>query len=468
MTTEPTEECGVFGVWGDPAAAQLCAIGLGALQHRGEHGAGIVSFDEGRARSHRGLGRVEAALPSAAVQGLGGAAAIGHVRYAREANAELNNVQPFVVNDRDGALAIAHNGHLLNGARLRQGLEAKGSLFSTNSDTEVILHLLATSGQSTFTNRLIDALYKVEGAHCLLLLTADKMVVVRDPMGFRPLVIGRRGPAWVVASESCALEQVGADQLREVLPGEVILVDRGGARSLRPWPEAPRRGCTFEHLRLARADSVVFGQGVYGLRRRFGERLAQEQPADVDLVLPVPESGELAALGFAAQSGAPLELGLRRLMEPAPVRPGPRGRSTAPNAGFSVVRSLVQGRRVALVDASLVRGETCRRLVELLREAGAAAVHVRVAAPPVVGPCFYGVDTPPPDALWVNRGAIEGARHFLGADSLAFLSLEGLHAVEGAAAPTLCDACFSLRYPILPQVEPERVQLALFSPAPGA
>lgn len=458
--------CALFGVWGEADAAARCAAGLAALQHRGSGGAGVVSADGGRLWALRGGGRVEAALPERALAGLPGAAAIGQLRAAPIAAGEPALGEPLVVQDRDGPLALTLSGRLLNAARLRQAIEARGGLLATGSDAELILHLLAASTQSTFINRLIEALYKVEGAHCLLMLSADKMVVARDPIGFRPLVLGKRGAAWLVASEGAALEAVGAELVREVLPGEVILIDRSGLRALRPWPEAPRRACAQELLRFARPESHVFGHGVYALRRRLGERLAQEQPAEADLVLGAPGPGEVAALGYAAAAGLRIELGLRRRpLRPLDRGPGPK---TIPARPFSVVRALVAGQRVALVDAGLWRGETGRQLVTALRAAGAVEVHVRVAAPPAIGACLYGVDTPAQAELLSHRAGIDGARLFLGADSLGFLSAEGLHAASGAASPSFCDACLSLRYPLQPQVEPERVQLTLFSAPAGA
>jgi amidophosphoribosyltransferase len=459
------DECGVFGVFGDRDAARLTALGLHALQHRGQEGAGVVASDGQVLRAHRGRGLVHDVFSDAEVARLVGDRAVGHVRYSTAGGDNLRNVQPFVVATRGGQVAIAHNGNLTNAVALRLELEARGSIFASTSDTEVILHLLATSAQGTFVNRLVDALSRVEGAYSLVLLTEDKLVAVRDPWGFRPLVLGQRGDALVVASETCALDLTDARYLREVEPGEMIIVDADGMRSLRPFARRPRRACVFEHIYFARPDSVVFGMSVYETRKQLGRLLAAEQPARADMVCPVPDSGVPGALGYAEASGIPFQLGLLRshYVGRTFIEPLQHLRDSSVKLKLAPVRSLIAGKRLVVVDDSLVRGTTSRKIVAMLRDAGAAEVHLRITAPPTTGACFYGVDTPEPAQLIAHRMGVEDIRAYLGADSLGYLSLEGLRSAEGEGRGGFCEACFSGDYPVEGPAGAGRGQLPLFA-----
>ncbi len=458
------EECGVFGIFGAAEAARLTYLGLHALQHRGQEGAGVACTDGQLIRSHRGQGLVHDVFAGPDLALLRGHAAIGHVRYSTTGEDSLRNVQPFVVRYQRGQVAIAHNGNLTNAARLREESERRGSIFQTSSDTEVILHLLASSQQRTFINSLVEALSQVQGAYSLVLLTADTLVAVRDPHGFRPLVLGRRGEAHVVASETCALDLIEARYQREIEPGEMVIVDAEGLQSLRPFPRRPRRACVFEHIYFARPDSLVFGQGVDRVRQELGRQLAIERPAEADVVVPVPDSGVSGALGYAVQSGIPFQRGLLRshYVGRTFIEPSQQIRDFGVRLKLAPVRSVLEGQRVVVVDDSIVRGTTSRKIVRLLREAGAREVHVRVTAPPTRGSCYYGVDTPSPEELIAHRLDEEGIRAELGADSLGYLSLEALRRVQGEDRGRFCEACFSLDYPVDPRAREEEAQVPLF------
>lgn len=461
---KPREECGVFGIFGAAEAARLTYLGLHALQHRGQEGAGVACTDGQLVRSHRGQGLVHDVFAGPDLALLRGHAAIGHVRYSTTGEDSLRNVQPFVVRYQRGQVAIAHNGNLTNAARLREESERRGSIFQTSSDTEVILHLLASSQQRTFINSLVEALGQVQGAYSLVLLTADTLVAVRDPHGFRPLVLGRRGEAHVVASETCALDLIEARYLREIEPGEMVIVDAEGLQSLRPFPRRPRRACVFEHIYFARPDSLVFGQGVDRVRQELGRQLAIERPAEADVVVPVPDSGVSGALGYAVQSGIPFQRGLLRshYVGRTFIEPSQQIRDFGVRLKLAPVRSVLEGQRVVVVDDSIVRGTTSRKIVRLLRDAGAREVHVRVTAPPTRGSCYYGVDTPSPEELIAHRLDEEGIRAELGADSLGYLSLEALRRVQGEDRGRFCEACFSLDYPVDPRAREEEAQVPLF------
>ncbi|MCK6505494.1 amidophosphoribosyltransferase [Myxococcota bacterium] len=458
------EECGVFGILGDSEAANLAYLGLHALQHRGQEGAGIAATDGSTIRLVRGQGLVGDVFGGPEIAGLRGHAAIGHVRYSTTGEDSLRNVQPFVVRYQRGQLAIAHNGNLTNASLLRDELERRGSIFGTSSDTEVILHLVAASQQTTFINRLVEALSQVEGAYSLVLLTEDTLVAVRDPHGFRPLVLGRRGEAWAVASETCALDLIGAQVVREIEPGEMVIVDRDGVQALRPFPRRPRRACIFEHIYFARPDSEVFGMSVYETRLQLGRLLAREHPVPADVVVPVPDSGVAGALGYAEHSGIPYQRGLLRshYVGRTFIEPSQQIRDFGVKLKLAPVKSVLAGKRVVVVDDSIVRGTTSRKIVRLLREAGAAEVHLRITAPPTRGSCFYGVDTPTSDELIAHRHDVEGIRTWLGADSLGYLSLEALRKAQGRDQGRFCEACFSLDYPVDPRPEDRVQQVQLF------
>lgn len=465
MSSGFRDECGVFGLYGDPEAANLTCLGLHSLQHRGQEGAGIATADGGLIRTHRGLGLVSDVFDAARLRTLSGSLAVGHVRYSTAGEASLRNVQPFTVRCRAGQVSVVHNGNLVNAAGLKAELEERGSIFNTTSDTEVILHLIASSSQATFVNRLVDAIARLTGAYSLVVMTPDTLVAVRDPRGFRPLVLGKLGDAWVVCSESCALTLIGASLVREVEPGEMVIIDKGGLQSLRPFPQQQRRACIFEHIYFARPDSEVFGHSVYGQRSALGRLLAEEHPVEADVVVPVPDSGVPGALGYANQSGIPYHLGLirSRYVGRTFIEPSQQTRDLGVKLKLSPVRSVLVGKRVVVVDDSIIRGTTSRKIVRMIRAAGASEVHLRITAPPTIGGCYYGVDTPSSDELIAHRMATAQICEHLGADSLGYLSMAGLRQVQGADKGRYCEACFSGDYPIAPpQSVDAEPQLDLF------
>lgn len=462
------DECGVCGVWGHPEAANLVYLGLYQLQHRGQEGAGIVSSDGTRLRVVRGRGRVEEVFEDrkALVQ-LVGNRAIGHVRYSTAGGDGAANVQPLMV-QYGGGLAVAHNGNYVNARSMREELEKDGAIFQSTSDTEVLVHLIARSAQTRFLHRVVDALGKVQGAGSVVFLNEDMMVAARDPWGFRPLTLGRHpSGAWVVASETPALDLIGAEVVRDLDPGEVLVVDESGLTSFHPFPKQTHHACIFEYVYFARPDSLLWGEDVYSVRKRCGERLAEEQPAIADLVMPVPDSGLAAALGYARASRIPFEVGLVRnhYVGRSFIEPSQSIRDFGVKLKLNPVAGLMRGKRVVVVDDSLVRGTTCKKIVRMLRHAGAAEVHLRIAAPPTTGPCYYGIDTPTREELVATRMEVPEIGHFVGADSIGYLSLAGLHAAVGDGRSTegrFCDACFSGRYPVLHEDLRRRDQLGLF------
>jgi amidophosphoribosyltransferase len=456
------EECGVMAVVGVANAAELAVLGLHALQHRGQESTGVVSCDErGDFHVHKGLGLVHDVYRGDALSGLAGALAIGHNRYSTAGGLTLENTQPLRVVYRGGPLALAHNGNLTNARALRAGLEESGSIFQTTLDTEIFLHLLALSAGDDLEDALAEAARQVEGAYSLVVLAREKVVALRDPHGFRPLCLGRLGDGYVVASETCALDLVGAEFLREVEPGEMVTLDPQGMRSRRALPPAePRQHCIFEHIYFSRPDSRVFGESVDAVRRRLGRRLAQEHPAAADLVLSVPDSSNSIALGFSEASGLPYELGLIRnhYVGRTFIAPQQAGRDFGVRVKFNPVREILDGRRVVVVDDSIVRGTTSRKLVRLLRRAGAREVHFRVGSPPVTHPCFYGIDTPSRRELIGALKSVDEIRDYLGVDSLGYLSAEGMLACEGSPRD-YCRACFTGAYPVA--VDPSAGKLSL-------
>jgi amidophosphoribosyltransferase len=449
------EECGVFGVWGAPDAAAVVALGLHALQHRGQEAAGITSFDGQGFHSHRALGHVAGNFDSdAVIRRLPGIAAIGHNRYATTGETALRNVQPLYAELAAGGVAVGHNGNISNALTVRRALIRSGSIFQSTSDTEVVIHLIATAQGPTFLDRLIEALKSLEGAYSFVVLTAEGLYGVRDPLGIRPLVIGRLGGAYILASETVALDVVGADFVRQVEPGELVHIDSDGLTSMRPFRPARPRPCIFEHVYFSRPDSVVDGQSVYEVRKRIGAELAREAPAEADLVIPVPDSGVPAALGFAQASGLPFELGIIRshYIGRTFIQPGDGIRNLGVKLKHNANRPLIEGKRLILVDDSIVRGTTSLKIVQMLRDAGAAEVHMRIASPPTTHSCFYGVDTPERAKLLAAQMDVPGMGEFIKADSLAFISIDGLYRALGEtgrddAAPTRCDACFTGDYP---------------------
>jgi len=452
------EECGVFGVYGHPDAAALTALGLHALQHRGQESAGIVAYDGEQFNAHRGPGLVSDNFSSKEVIArLPGAMAIGHVRYATTGEVALRNIQPLFADFEFGGLAICHNGNLTNSYQLRRQLVRRGSLFQSTSDTEVIVHLIATSLKDTVVERLTDALKQVEGAYSLVALSQDSLIGLRDPLGVRPLVLGRLGDAWILSSETCALDIIDAEFVRDVEPGEIVIIGVGGVRSVKPFAEEPKRLCVFEYIYFARPDSVLEGKSVYEARKRIGRELAREAPVDADIVVPVPDSGVPAALGYAAESGLPFELGIIRnhYVGRTFIEPTDQIRHLGVRLKHNANRADLVGKRVILVDDSIVRGTTSTKIVEMVRHAGAREVHMRVSSPPITHPCFYGIATPSRDQLLAARFEVDEIKKFIGVDSLAFLSIDGLYRAMGEPgrnplAPRFCDACFTGDYPIRP------------------
>jgi amidophosphoribosyltransferase len=464
VTTHPfdddhlQEECAVFGIFGTEEASINTALGLHALQHRGQEAAGIVSFDGKTFFAHRGLGHVgeNFGAGSSHIANLVGHVAIGHNRYSTSGNSNaLLEIQPFSSELAFGGFALAHNGNLTNAARLRSSLVETGSLFQSSSDTEIIVHLVARSHQDTVTDRLIDALKQIEGAYSLVCVAKDKLIGVRDPLGVRPLVLGKQGDAYVLASESCALDIVGAEIVRDLDPGEMVVITKAGIKSIKPFPAKQSRFCVFEYIYFARPDSVLEGRGVYHARKAIGAELANESRADADLVVPVPDSGVPAALGYAEAAKIPFELGIIRnhYIGRTFIQPTQQGRNDSVKMKHNANPATVRGKRVVLVDDSIVRGTTSRKIVAMMRAAGAAEVHMRIASPPTTNPCFYGVDTPDKDQLIAAKLDIDAIAKEIGADSLAFISIDGLYRAMGEAGrnpdgPQFCDACFTGDYPI--------------------
>ncbi|XP_059654045.1 amidophosphoribosyltransferase, chloroplastic [Cornus florida] len=457
---KPREECGVVGIYGDPEASRLCYLALHALQHRGQEGAGIVAVHDNVLQSVTGVGLVSEVFNESKLRQLPGDIAIGHVRYSTAGASMLKNVQPFVAGYRFGSVGVAHNGNLVNYQALRATLEENGSIFNTSSDTEVVLHLIAISKARPFFLRIVEACEKLEGAYSMVFLTQDKLVAVRDPFGFRPLVMGRRSNGAVVfASETCALDLIEATYEREVYPGEVLVVDKEGVQSLCLMPHPEPKACIFEHIYFALPNSVVFGRSVYESRHAFGEILATEAPVDCDVVIAVPDSGLVAALGYAAKAGVPFQQGLIRshYVGRTFIEPSQKIRDFGVKLKLSPVRAVLEGKRVVVVDDSIVRGTTSSKIVRLLKEAGAKEVHMRIASPPIIGSCYYGVDTPSSEELISNRMSVEEIREFIGSDSLAFLPFDSLKKLLGKDHPNFCYACFSGKYPVLPTGKVKRV-----------
>jgi amidophosphoribosyltransferase len=461
------DQCGLFGIFGHPEAARLTYLGLYALQHRGQESAGIVSSDGFRLRIEKGMGLVNDVFTDEHVDALTGDRSIGHVRYSTAGDTVAANAQPILIDCHRGPIALAHNGNIVNASLLRQGLEAAGSIFQSTSDTEVILHLYARSHRERLEDAIAASLSKVMGAFSLLFLTRDALVAARDPWGFRPLVIGRLEGAWIAASETCALDLIGAEHVRDVEPGELVVFDRNGLRSFRPFPPEPVRQCVFEHVYFARPDSQVFGRNVLSTRLALGRQLAREAPAEADIVVPVPDSGMGAALGYSQESGLPFQWGLIRnhYVGRTFIQPKQSSRSLGVRVKLNPVRSVLEGKRVVLIDDSIVRGTTSRKIVHMVREAGAKEVHLRISSPPTTGPCYYGIDTPLKSELIASSHSLEEIRQSVGADSLAYLSQEGLlQAVGDGGGDRFCTACFSGRYPVAVS-QAEDWQLKLFEKA---
>lgn len=469
------EECGVFGVYDHPDAAALTALGLHALQHRGQEAAGIVSFDGARFHSERRLGLVgDNFSRREVIERLPGQSAIGHTRYSTTGGTILRNVQPLFAELETGGFAVCHNGNLTNGLTLRRRLIADGAIYQATSDTEVILHLVARSRRNRFTDRFIDALGQVEGGYAFVGMTNKKLIGARDPLGIRPLVIGELGGKYILTSETCALDIIGARFVREVANGEVVVISDQGLESLRPFPPRKLRPCIFEYVYFARPDSIVDGKNVYGLRKQIGATLAAESPVAADVVVPVPDSGVPAAIGFAQQSGIPYELGIIRnhYVGRTFIQPTQSVRELGVRLKHSANRAVVEGRSIVLVDDSIVRGTTSRKIVQMMRDAGAREVHFRIASPPIRYPDYYGIDMPDQDKLLAARMTLDEMKAYLGVDSLAFISIDGLYRALGepgrdAAQPQYTDHYFTGDYPtpITDLVSESAKQLSLLAEA---
>ena len=465
------EECGVFGVYGHPEAANLVYLGLYALQHRGQESAGIVSSNGKSLISHRGMGLVADIFNTEVINRLEGTAAIGHNRYSTTGSTNLKNCQPLVVEYARGGLALAHNGNLVNFQELREQLEASGSIFQSSSDSELIIHLIAAGHAPDLPGRVVEALTQVRGAYSLVVLTERALIAVRDPLGFRPMVLGKLNDATIVASETCALDLVRAEYVREVEPGEMLVIDEDGVHSFHPFAPMPARRCIFEYVYFARPDSLLYGRNVYSVRKMQGRALARECPVDADIVVPVPDSGNPSALGFAEEAKLPFEMALVRshYVGRTFIEPRQSIRHFGVKIKYNPVVELLQGKRVVLVEDSLVRGTTLSKVIPMLRQAGAREVHMRIAAPPTTNSCFYGIDTPTREELLASSHSVEEIRRFISADSLAYLTWDGLYSfMANGGRDGFCDACFTGKYPVEIPKNVGPAQLHLFDAADHA
>ena len=451
MQNYPKHYCGVFGIYGHPNAAELTYYGLYALQHRGQESAGIVTSDGTQFRVHRGMGLVSQIFNGEVLHGLVGKVAVGHTRYSTTGSSHIRNAQPLTVDCARGQIAIAHNGNLTNASQLREELEARGSIFQTTVDSEIILHLMAQPTLGGHENNLIETVRRIEGAYSLVIMTETELIGVRDPHGFRPLSIGKVGDAWVLASETCALDLIQAKFVRDVAPGEIVIINDQGLRSVQAFPEHERRAfCIFEYVYFARPDSTIANRNVYKVRVEMGRQLAREFPIDADLVIPVPDSGNSAALGYAMQSGIPYEMAFVRnhYIGRSFLQPSQLIRDFNVRVKLNLIRELVKDQRVIIVDDSIVRGTTCKARVNNLKEAGAKEVHVLVSCPPHKNPCVYGIDFPDRSKLMANNYSLDEIRQYLSADSLGYLSQDGMVAATGLPKESFCMACYDGHYPV--------------------
>jgi amidophosphoribosyltransferase len=458
------EECGVFGIYGHTEAANLTYLGLYALQHRGQESVGIASSDGVRLQMHKAVGYVADSFDEPTISRLAGMSAVGHVRYSTAGESGLKNAQPILIDCAHGEIAICHNGNLVNAQELRERLVREGSIFQTTSDTEVLLHLYARSKAPTPEQALVESVTQAQGAFSLVLLTKDRLIAVRDPHGFRPLTLGKLGDSYIVCSETCALDLIDAEWVRDIEPGEVFIVGPDGAKSLYPFAPAKKAHCIFEHVYFSRPDSYVFGQSVNEVRTELGRRLAAEQPVPADVVVPIPDSGVCAATGYAEAAGLPMHMGLIRnhYVGRTFIEPHQAIRHFGVRVKLNPVKSILNGRRVILVDDSIVRGTTSRKIVKMVRAAGASEVHLRISCPPTISPCFYGVDTPKRAELIAATHSLDEIRRYIGADSLGYLSLEGMLESVGKTRSSYCTSCYTGNYPVaFPQNEAAYLQLAL-------
>jgi amidophosphoribosyltransferase len=457
------DECGLFGIWNHAEAANVTYLGLYALQHRGQESAGIAATDGQGFHMEKAMGWVADVFSPERLRRLPGHRAIGHVRYSTAGSSNLRNAQPITASTARGPIAIAHNGNLTNADALRKAMESEGAIFQSNSDTEVILHLLARAPAGPLEEQIPHALAQVRGAYSVLILTREAIYAVRDPHGFRPLTLGRLGDAWIVASETCALDLMEARPERDVEPGELVVIGDEGLRSLRIFPARERLQCVFEYVYFARPDSVLWGRNVHTTRKELGRQLAREHPAEADIVIPVPDSGTSAALGYSEEAGTPFELGLIRnhYVGRTFIEPKQGIRHFGVKVKLNPMREMLEGRRVVVVDDSIVRGTTSRKIVKMIRSAGARAVHVRISSPPIQWPCYYGIDTPTRKELIGSSHSVDEIARYLGADSLGYLSLDGMLKATGSDPAHFCHACFTGAYRV--GIEPEPTpQLRLF------
>ena len=457
------DECGLFGIWNHPEAANVTYLGLYALQHRGQESAGIAATDGHNFHTEKAMGWVADVFHPERLRRLPGHRAMGHVRYSTAGSSSLRNAQPITATTARGPIAIAHNGNLTNADALRKAMEADGAIFQSNSDTEVILHLLARAPAGPLEEQIPYVLGKVKGAYSVLILTPEAFYAVRDPNGFRPLTLGRLADSWIVASETCALDLMEAKPERDVEPGELVVISDAGLRSIRAFPPAERLQCVFEYVYFARPDSVLWGRNVHTTRKELGRQLAREHPAEADIVIPVPDSGTSAALGYSEESGTPFELGLIRnhYVGRTFIEPKQGIRHFGVKVKLNPMREMLEGRRVVVVDDSIVRGTTSRKIVKMIRGAGARTVHVRISSPPIQWPCYYGIDTPTRKELIGASHSIEEICRYLGADSLGYLSLDGMLKATGSDPAHFCHACFTGAYRVGIEAEPTP-QLRLF------
>ena len=444
------EECGVVGVYGHPEAANLVYLGLYALQHRGQESAGIVASTHSKMHLELGMGLVADIFDPGRLLKLPGPLAIGHNRYSTAGKSELVNAQPCMINYAAGSLALAHNGNLVNAKTIRKELGSKGAIFQSTNDSEVIVHLMAQAKSENFVDRAAEALRQVSGAYSLVLMTENELLAARDPHGFRPLCLGKLDGAYIIASETCVMDLIEAEFIREVEPGELILINENGLQSFFPFKKVESKYCVFEHIYFARPDSFLFGEHVYAARKEMGRAMAQESPVDADLIVPVPDSGVVSAMGFAEESGIPFEMGLIRnhYVGRTFIEPQSQIRNFGVKLKLNAVKNLISGKRLAIIDDSIVRGTTCRKIVKMLLEAGAKEVHLRISSPPILHSCFYGIDTPHKEELIAHSHSLEETRKYLGADSLEYLSIKKMLEVLQNGENKFCSACFDGNYPV--------------------
>ena len=444
------EECGVVGVYGHPEAANLVYLGLYALQHRGQESAGIVASTHSKMHLELGMGLVADIFDPGRLLKLPGPLAIGHNRYSTAGKSELVNAQPCMINYAAGSLALAHNGNLVNAKAIRKELGSKGAIFQSTNDSEVIVHLMAQAKSENFVDRAAEALRQVSGAYSLVLMTENELLAARDPHGFRPLCLGKLDGAYIIASETCVMDLIEAEFIREVEPGELILINENGLQSFFPFKKVESKYCVFEHIYFARPDSFLFGEHVYTARKEMGRAMAQESPVDADLIVPVPDSGVVSAMGFAEESGIPFEMGLIRnhYVGRTFIEPQSQIRNFGVKLKLNAVKNIISGKRLAIIDDSIVRGTTSRKIVKMLLEAGAKEVHLRISSPPILHSCFYGIDTPNKEELIAHSHSLEETRKYLGADSLQYLSIKKMLEVLQNGKNKFCSACFDGNYPV--------------------